>query len=106
MAAMISAKAAGPPQWQAAPPLTASVSINATSARVATGLPSTTSSPLAFLTLTGYLGGPAGVGASLEVRWSGVSGGASTALTTDLSSDITIQDVGIGTRRAKWCARR
>src|SRR5580658_5692122 len=92
MAAMISANAAGPPQWQAAPPLTASVSINATSARVAFGSPSTTSAPAAFLTLTEYLGGPAGVGASLEVTFSGASGGASTGLTTDLSSDITIQD--------------
>src|SRR5580658_10663575 len=96
MAAMISAKADGPPQWQAAPPLTASVSINATSARVAFGLPSTASSPLAFLTLTEYLGGPAGVGASLGGTCKGVSGGASTALTTDLSSDTTVQDVGIG----------
>src|SRR5580658_11056391 len=96
MAAMISANAAGPPQWQAAPPLTASVSINATSARVALGSPSTTSSPLAFLTLTEYLGGPAGVGASLEGIFSGVSGGAATGLTTDLSSDIIFQMADVG----------
>src|SRR5580658_2719356 len=90
MAAMISAKAAGPPQWQAAPPLTASVSINATSARVARGSPSTTSSPLAFFTWTEYLGGPVGVGASFDGIFNGASGGASTALTTDLSSDISL----------------
>src|ERR1700734_3415528 len=101
MEAMISAKADGPPQWQAAPPLTASVSIKATSARVAMGLPSTISPPLAFLTLTAYLGGPAGVGANLERTCSGVSGGASTGLTTDLSSDIMIQEMGHGMKWAK-----
>ena len=95
---MISAKAAGPPQWQAAPPLTASMSINATSARVALGSPKITSSPLAFLTLTEYLGGPAGVGASLEGMRKGVSGGAATGLTTDLSSDISFNSVKMGGR--------
>src|SRR5271156_1476083 len=99
MEAMISANADGPPQWQAAPPLTASVSINATNARVAFGSPSTTSSPLAFFSLTAYLGGPVGVGASLEGMFNGVSIGATTAFTTDLSSDITVQKVRFVT---KW----
>ncbi len=37
----------------------------------------------------GELGGPAGVGASLDFKFSGASGGAATGLTADLSSDIT-----------------
>ena len=88
MADMISAKPAGPPQWQAAPPLTAWTFISATSARLARGSASTTSVPAVFFTFTAYFGAALGVGASLDLSLSGESAGASTALTTEVSAAI------------------
>src|SRR6516162_4650459 len=88
IADMISAKPAGPPQWQAAPPLTAWTFISATSARLARGSASVTSAPAEFFTFTGYFGAVLGVGASLDLSLSGASGGASTGLTTEVSAAI------------------
>src|SRR5688500_14508510 len=85
---MISAKAAGPPQWQAAPPMTACTSISATRARVAFGSARVTSWPAAFLILTEYLGAAAGVGASLDLTLNGVSGGACSWSTGVVSAAI------------------
>src|ERR1700722_15470798 len=90
MAEMISAKAEGPPQCEAAPPLTAHISMSAIKARSARGSASTTSCPCAFFTLTEYVGGRVGVGASFGLSCRGVSGGAATGLTIDLSSDIIV----------------
>src|SRR5262245_34216556 len=87
-AADISAKAAGPPQWQAAPPLTAWTSIRATRARVARGSARVTGAPLLFLMVTAKRGGPLGVPARREGMARGVSGGASTTLATDVSAAI------------------
>src|ERR1700677_455469 len=87
-AALISANAAGPPQWQAAPPTTAWTSISATSARVARGSPSVTSAPAAFFTWAENLGAPLGVEASLDLSLSGASGGATTGWTTEVSTAI------------------
>src|SRR5581483_4711066 len=102
MADMISAKPDGPPQCEAAPPTTAWTSINATIARLAHGSPSTTSSPAPFFTVTENLGGPAGVAPSRDFSFSGVSGGASTGLTTDLSSDIKIPQVLLSNVQTKF----
>src|SRR6266542_5966107 len=88
MAAIISAKAAGPPQWQAAPPLTACTSISATNARVARGSASTTGWPAEFFTVREYFGGRVGVPASLDLMGSGLSGGASSGFTTEVSAAI------------------
>jgi hypothetical protein len=68
------------------------------------GSPSTTSSPLAFLTLTEYLGGPAGVGASLEGIFSGVSGGAFDGFDNRFILGHNGLEGGVGIK--KWCARR
>src|SRR6266700_1143118 len=67
------------------------MSISARSERVARGSPSTTFSPRAFLTVTAYFGGRTGAGASLDLSGSGVSGGASSGLTTEVSADIIFQ---------------
>src|SRR5437660_884712 len=76
---MISAKADGPPQWQAAPPLTAWTSISATSARVARGSATVHSRPAMPFTVRAYFGLP-GVPARRGFSARGLSGGASTAL--------------------------
>src|SRR3954464_9766483 len=88
MAAMISANAAGPPQWQAAPPFTACTSIKAIKARVARGSASVTSSPFEFFTWSAYFGGWLGAEANLGIKESGFSGGASTGLTAVVSAAI------------------
>ncbi len=93
-AAMISAKAAGPPQWQAAPPTTAWTFISATSVRVARGSATVTGWPAAFLTVTAYLGAAEGVGARRDLSARGFSGGASTFATTELSAAIGCGRVG------------
>src|SRR6266700_703916 len=71
------------------------MSISARSERVARGSPSTTFSPRAFVTVTAYFGGRTGAGASLDLSGSGVSGGASSGLTTEVSADIIFQ-------KARW----
>src|SRR5438093_13531527 len=85
---MITAKDAGPPQGQAAPPLTACTNIRATKARVARGSPSITGRPRAVFTVTENLGGRTGVPASLDLMGRGVSGGASRGFTTEVSAAI------------------
>jgi hypothetical protein len=64
--------------------------MSATSARVARGSAKVTSAPAAFLTCTEYFGAALGVGASLDLRLSGASGGASTGFTTEVSAAISI----------------
>src|ERR1043165_3328662 len=90
MAAMISANAAGPPQWQAAPPMTAWTSISAISARVAFGSAMITSWPAAFLMVREYFGFAVGVGASLDFVLKGVRGGASSCWTGEVSAAISV----------------
>src|SRR5258705_12897771 len=80
MAAMISANAAGPPQWQAAPPLTACTSMSAINPRVARGSASTTGSPAAFFTGTKYFGLPPGAPPRRAFIGRGVGGGGPTGL--------------------------
>src|SRR5260370_29229324 len=69
--------------------------MSARSERVARGSPRTTFSRRAFLTVTAYFGGRPGAGASLDLSGSGVSGGASSGLTTEVSADIVFQ-------KARW----
>src|SRR6058998_114989 len=92
-AATISANAAGPPQWQAAPPLTAWTSMSATTARLARGSASVTGRPDAFLTVTEYFGPPLGVPPSRDLSSKGASGGASTTFATDVSAAIGIGSI-------------
>ena len=82
MAAMISAKAAGPPQWEAAPPLTAHMSISATKARVGARVAQDDLLALRIFHFDGIFRRLGGRGASLDLSGSGVSGGAATGLTT------------------------
>src|SRR5262245_18261944 len=89
-AATISANAAGPPQWHAAPPLTAQTSMRATRARVARGSASVTGWPDAFFTVTEYFGAPLGVPARRDLSGRGASGGASTIFAKDVSAAIGI----------------
>src|SRR5437868_6020271 len=88
---MISANAAGPPQCDAAPPLTAWRSMRATRARVARGSASTTSSPLPFFTVSEYFGLAVGVPANFDLSLRGLNGGASTGLTTEVSAAIKLR---------------
>src|SRR6185503_285293 len=89
-AATISANAAGPPQWHAAPPLTAWTSMSATRARVARGSPRMTGWPAALLTVTEYFGGALGVPASRDLSGRGDREGASTTFMRDVSAAIGI----------------